>query len=123
MQSIVKTCKLISESIEAHESKVELSSSVQTNLYGLKSQFSTALSNLLTAAKTHANGMGISPVSLLDAAASNLTTVVVDLVKLLGMRPGQTTNMETTPMTNGSSGGENSSLEPHELAVCFSQSP
>ncbi|KAI9276728.1 hypothetical protein BDA99DRAFT_531823 [Phascolomyces articulosus] len=87
MQKIVMTCKKVTEEVEQHETRGGLSSIAQTSLYSLKSQFSTALTHLLTAAKNHANGMGISPVSLLDAAAGHMTTVMVDLAKLLGIKP------------------------------------
>ncbi|KAI9487944.1 hypothetical protein BDB00DRAFT_933082 [Zychaea mexicana] len=87
MQKIVMTCKKVTEEVEQHETRGGLSSLAQSNLYSLKSQFSTALTHLLTAAKNHANGMGISPVSLLDAAAGHMTTVMVDLAKLLGIKP------------------------------------
>ncbi|KAI8077222.1 hypothetical protein BDF21DRAFT_400383, partial [Thamnidium elegans] len=59
------------------------------------SRFSTELSNLLASAKYYAGGMGISPVSLVDAAAGNLTVTIVDLVKLLGMRPVHDTMQPT----------------------------
>jgi hypothetical protein len=80
-------CKSITTEVEDYEIKVGLSSEHQAQLYEIKKKFSTELSNLLSAAKVYAGGMGISPVSLLDAAAGNLTVTIVDLVKLLGMRP------------------------------------
>lgn len=80
-------CKAITTEVEDHELKVGLSPEDQTTLYDIKKRFSTELSNLLASAKYYAGGMGISPVSLVDAAAGNLTVTIVDLVKLLGMRP------------------------------------
>ncbi|PHZ08559.1 uncharacterized protein RHIMIDRAFT_268880 [Rhizopus microsporus ATCC 52813] len=84
MKVIVSVCKLITEQVENNESR--LTSDSKQTLYELKSRFSTALSDLLIAAKHHANGMGISPVSLLDHSAGNLSAVVVDLVRLVGMK-------------------------------------
>ncbi|KAK0899063.1 component of the polarisome [Friedmanniomyces endolithicus] len=43
--------------------------------------------SLITAAKMHGASLGLSPVVLLDAAASNLTAAVVELVKVVGIRP------------------------------------
>jgi hypothetical protein len=80
-------CKSITTEVEDYEVKVGLSSANQQSLYDIKSRFSDELTNLLTAAKNYAGGAGISPVSLVDAAAGNLTSTIVDLVKLLGMRP------------------------------------
>jgi hypothetical protein len=53
----------------------------------LKLRVSATANNLITAAKNHAAAQGLSPVSLLDAATSHLTTAVVDLVKICRIRP------------------------------------
>ncbi|KXS94131.1 hypothetical protein AC578_5315 [Pseudocercospora eumusae] len=43
--------------------------------------------SLITATKQHAASHGLSPVALLDAAASNLTSAVVELIKAVKIRP------------------------------------
>jgi hypothetical protein len=53
----------------------------------LKSRVSATANNLITASKNHASSSGLSPVSLLDAAASHLSTAVVELVKQVKVRP------------------------------------
>lgn len=53
----------------------------------LKSRVSATANNLITASKNHASSSGLSPVSLLDAAASHLSTAVVELVKFVKVRP------------------------------------
>ncbi|KAI9483555.1 MAG: hypothetical protein EXX96DRAFT_558627 [Benjaminiella poitrasii] len=87
MRTIVLACKTITTEVEDYEVNVGLPPSNQETLYDIKKKFSTELTNLLSAAKNYAGGMGISPVSLVDAAAGNLTNTIVELVKLLGMRP------------------------------------
>jgi predicted nuclease with TOPRIM domain len=52
----------------------------------LKSRVSATANNLITATKNHVASNGISPVSLLDAAASHLSTAVVELVKHVKVR-------------------------------------
>ncbi|CAA9960847.1 GIT SHD domain containing protein [Pyrenophora teres f. maculata] len=52
----------------------------------LKSRVSATANNLITATKNHASSSGLSPVSLLDAAASHLSTAVVELVKHVKVR-------------------------------------
>lgn len=89
MRNIVMACKSITTEVEDYEIKVGLSPEHQDSLYEIKRRFTNELTNLLAATKSFANGMGISPVSLLDASAGNLTGTIVDLVKLLGMRPIQ----------------------------------
>ncbi|EPS42529.1 hypothetical protein H072_3518 [Dactylellina haptotyla CBS 200.50] len=46
--------------------------------------------NLITAIRNHASADGLSPVSLVDAATSHLTSAVVDLAKKVKVRPTPT---------------------------------
>lgn len=52
----------------------------------LKARVMGTANSLITATKQHATAHGLSPVALLDAAASNLTAAVVELVKAVGIR-------------------------------------
>ena len=52
----------------------------------LKAKVSTTANNLITAAKNFGNSAGISPVSLLDAAASHLVAAVVELLRTVKIR-------------------------------------
>jgi hypothetical protein len=60
----------------------------------LKSRVSATANNLITASKNHASSAGLSPVSLLDAAASHLSTAVVELVKYVKVRPTPAEELE-----------------------------
>jgi len=60
----------------------------------LKSRVSATANNLITATKNHVSNGGISPVSLLDAAASHLSTAVVELVKYVKVRPTPQSELE-----------------------------
>jgi hypothetical protein len=53
----------------------------------LKAKVSATANNLITASKNFASSSGLSPVSLLDAAASNLTAAVIDLLHTAKIRP------------------------------------
>ncbi|KAL4869288.1 hypothetical protein BDV12DRAFT_86064 [Aspergillus spectabilis] len=46
--------------------------------------------NLITASKNFASSNGLSPVSLLDAAASHLSTAVIELIRIVKIRPTPT---------------------------------
>ncbi|KAJ5103848.1 hypothetical protein N7532_004377 [Penicillium argentinense] len=48
-----------------------------------KSRVSVTANNMITAARNFASSSGLSPVSLLDAAASHLSTAVVELVRVV----------------------------------------
>lgn len=53
----------------------------------LKGKVSATTNNVITAARNYAAAQGLSPVSLVDAAASHLTAAVVDLLKTVKIRP------------------------------------
>ena len=53
----------------------------------LKGKVSATANNVITATKNFAAAQGLSPVSLLDAAASHLSAAVVDLIKTVKIRP------------------------------------
>ncbi|KAK4155525.1 hypothetical protein C8A00DRAFT_31661 [Chaetomidium leptoderma] len=84
----------------------------------LKSRVSSTANNLITASKNFAASAGISPVSLLDAAASHLVAAVVELLRAAKIRAtpadeleedddGTVTPVESTgffsPQSNGQS--------------------
>lgn len=63
-----------------------------TSTSALKSQVSRNANYLVSAARTHATSNGLAPLSLLDAAANNLTASVVEFLKAAGIKPS--TNAE-----------------------------
>lgn len=60
----------------------------------LKMKLSATTNNLITAAKNFATSKGLSPVSLLDAAASHVSAAVVELVRLVKVRPTPAEELE-----------------------------
>lgn len=52
----------------------------------LKSRVSRSANSLITATRNHVSSMGLSPVSLLDAAAGNVTAAVVEYLKAVGIK-------------------------------------
>ena len=53
----------------------------------LRVKVSATANNLITASKNFANAKGLSPVSLLDAAASHLASSIIELIRLVKVRP------------------------------------
>ena len=53
----------------------------------LKAKVTATANNVITASKNYAAAQGLSPVSLLDAAASHLAAAVVDLFRTVKIRP------------------------------------
>lgn len=60
----------------------------------LRAKVSATANNLVTASKNFAMSRGLSPVSLLDAAASHLTSSVVELIRLVKIRPTPAQELE-----------------------------
>lgn len=78
------------------------------SLSSLRGRAEATLSNLVTAAKTHSTSSGMSPVSLLDAAASHLSAAVTDMAKTLNIRKATTAEQEQfTQLGSGSYSGAN----------------
>lgn len=53
----------------------------------LKARVSSTANGLITASKNFAAAAGLSPITILDAAASNLSAAIVDLLRLVKIRP------------------------------------
>ena len=60
----------------------------------LKAKVSATANNLITAAKNFAMSKGLSPVSLLDAAASHVSAAIVELVRQVKVRPTPAEELE-----------------------------
>lgn len=84
MKSVVVTVRHITQDIDAAKSSEDEVTQLQSKL---KSRVSATANNLITASKNFASSNGISPVSLLDAAASHLAAAVVELVRTVKIRP------------------------------------
>ncbi|KAM0440868.1 hypothetical protein ACHAPT_000170 [Fusarium lateritium] len=83
MKSVVVSVRRITKDIEGPQNHDEDFSQQQTKL---RAKVSSTANNLITATKNFAAGAGMSPVSLLDTAASHLSTAIVDLLRLVKIR-------------------------------------
>ena len=107
-KQVINAVARIDDDVQSFESRGGIdhfSEDERDRLNALKSKCNATLSNLTTAARNHATGQGLSPVSLLDAAASHLTVTIIDLVRMVGMRKGSTSS-------DGTSGSQNRSGYP-----------
>ena len=85
MKTIVEAVTEIGEDVKAFEARPNLDVDV-SHLESLKHESTARLNNLMQAARNHAKASGLSPVSLIDAAAGHLTANVVEIIKLLKIR-------------------------------------
>ncbi|RAL11290.1 putative cell polarity protein [Aspergillus homomorphus CBS 101889] len=72
-----------------HDVELRKDSSEELAALGAKAtrKVSATANNVITATKNFASSGGLSPVSLLDAAASHLSTAVIGLIRLVKIRP------------------------------------
>ena len=80
----------------------------------LKSRVSATANNLITASKNFAASAGMSPVSLLDAAASHLVAAVVELLRIVKIRATPGGELEDD---------DDGSITPVDTTPFFSQQP
>ncbi|WVQ76227.1 hypothetical protein IAR50_005892 [Cryptococcus sp. DSM 104548] len=85
MKAIVEAITAIGEDVKGFEANPNIDVDV-SRLESLKHESTTRLNNLMQAARNHAMASGLSPVSLLDAAAGHLSTNVVEIIKLLKIK-------------------------------------
>lgn len=86
MKAVVVAVRSITQDIASTSTNVKDDQTSQRRAK-LKSNVSATANNVITASKNFAMSNGISPVSLLDAAASHLTAAVVELVRTVKIRP------------------------------------
>ena len=95
MRTTVNCVRGIFDDIDAASASVpEVPEEVAKRRAKLKPRVSATANDLITAAKNHASSNGLSPVSLVDAAASNLTMAVVELIKGVKIRPTPSDELE-----------------------------
>ena len=81
-------------SVEARPRRERLDVDLE-DLQVLRERADMTLSNLVAAAKTHASSLGMSPVSLLDAAASHVSSAVTEIGKTIQVRKATKAEQES----------------------------
>jgi protein SPA2 len=105
MKSVVNSVSAILDDVQAFERRPSRDrSDVDVEaLRSLRERADATLSNLAAAAKTHATSAGMSPVSLLDAAASHISATITELGKTICIRKATKVEQEQyTRLTSGS---------------------
>ncbi|KAG4305264.1 hypothetical protein PORY_001434 [Pneumocystis oryctolagi] len=93
MKDVILSVKSINMNLEDNKHKSIFDDPQKNSIIEkLKLRMSATANNLMIASKNHALNKGLSPVSLLDAAAFNLTDTIVKLVKLVKLKPSDTTD-------------------------------
>ncbi|EJT96676.1 hypothetical protein DACRYDRAFT_102761 [Dacryopinax primogenitus] len=90
MKNVVTAVAAITEDVRAFEARPRRDKGPVDDdaVRALKDRASATLNNLVMASKNHGTSYGLSPVSLLDAAASHVSSTIVEMVRLLKIRRG-----------------------------------
>lgn len=104
MKSVVNAVTSILDDVKAFERRPQRDrGEVDTeDLSMLRERAEATLSNLVTASKTHASSAGMSPVSLLDAAASHVSVTITEIGRMISIR--KATKAEQEQLSYGYSG-------------------
>jgi protein SPA2 len=82
MKSVVNAVTTILDDVRSHSRR----NSDPEGVRALEERVEATLSNLVAATKTHATSSGLSPVSLLDAAASHVSAAITELGRVVLLR-------------------------------------
>ncbi|KAJ7128977.1 hypothetical protein C8R43DRAFT_1026667 [Mycena crocata] len=96
MKAVVNAVSAIVDDVRAFEARParERSDVDVDALAALRERAEATLSNLVTAGKTHATSAGMSPVSLLDAAASHVAATVTEIGRTVCIRKASRAEQE-----------------------------
>jgi len=97
MKSVINAVHAIIDDVEKYEARArrERLDIELEDLQALRERAEMTLSNLTTAAKTHATSLGMSPVSLLDAAASHVASTITEIGKAVHIRKATKAEQDT----------------------------
>ncbi|CAI7586202.1 unnamed protein product [Penicillium glandicola] len=91
IKTVIATVRHILQDVEYSPIPVDGSAALRAKVKG---QVSTTANNMITATRNFASSSGLSPVSLLDAAASHLCTAVVDLIRAVKIQASPVDELE-----------------------------
>ncbi|KZT69736.1 hypothetical protein DAEQUDRAFT_765322 [Daedalea quercina L-15889] len=105
MKAVVNAVSAIVDDVKLYERRARRDFDIDS-LRILRERLEATLSNLVAASKTHATSSGMSPVSLLDAAASHVSSTVTEIGKLILVRKATRAEQDqfvppSTSATNG----------------------
>lgn len=94
MKSVVNAVSSLVDDVRSFERRQNQSEVDPDVVRSLRERLEATLSNLVTASKTHATSSGMSPVSLLDAAASHVSATVTELGRTVCIRKASKAEQE-----------------------------
>lgn len=86
MKALVNAVTAITDDLRQFERRPRSDEINLDLLRSLRDRVEATLSNLVVATKSHATGAGMSPVSLLDAAASHVSSTITEIARIAFIR-------------------------------------
>lgn len=86
MKAVVNSVSSITDDVKSFENSPNRFDFNEDTVRHLRDRCEATLQNLVSAARNHATSYGLSPVSLMDAAASHVSAAIIDLVRILLLR-------------------------------------
>lgn len=99
MKSVVNAVSSITDDIRSFEQNPNRFDISEDTVRHLRERCEATLQNLVSAARNHASSFGLSPVSLMDAAASHVSAAIIDLVRLLLLKRATTADRDAREST------------------------
>lgn len=116
MKAVVNAVTAITDDLRQFERRHQSDEVDLDLLRSLRDRAEATLSNLVVATKSHATGAGMSPVSLLDAAASHVSSTITEIARIGFIRRATPAEQEQfhgmQPVTDGRKSVEGSSPPP-----------
>lgn len=94
MKAVVTSTTAITDDVRAYEQRPPRTDVDVELLRSLRERAEATLTNLVAASKTHATSSGMSPVSLLDAAASHVSVTLTEIAKMIYIRKASRAEQE-----------------------------
>lgn len=94
MKAVVNAVSSITDDVKSFEHSPNRFDISEDTVRHLRERCEATLQNLVSAARNHASSFGLSPVSLMDAAASHVSAAIIDLVRLLLLRRASTADRD-----------------------------
>jgi len=118
MKSVVNAVTAILEDARAFERRPhDRADADMEALRSLKDRAEATLSNLVAASKTHATSSGLSPVSLLDAAASHVSATITELARTILIRKANKAEQDQFSSISGASAPATGGFSPSLRSV------
>lgn len=94
---VVATRKVTQDITDGEDRTNDSREDLQSEIAQCTSLVSTTANHLITTTRNHTTSGGLAPISILDAAASDLSSAVIDLIKVAKIRPQSPHDDEMVP--------------------------